>query len=182
MIYALASLFSFPNELGEDTAWAKIERVFSLAQVAITPMPHFSWHVAETYDFNALDHKLNLFVRSLEPFNLHVAGTGIFNGEKPVIYLPVTKTQRVTAIHNEISNWIQEFTNTMNPNYAPDIWIPHITLSDNGLTPESICQVFKDLAYIPMNEYFPIDHFAIIYRDGNASGVRRKFNFGVGAQ
>jgi 2'-5' RNA ligase len=179
MIYALASLFDFADDPKMVLAWERIEHVFNIAGIALTHLPHFSWHVAQSYEFNGLDQRLNTFVKDLEPFHLHIAGAGIFSGENPVIYLPVTKTPVISGIHNSLSKWIGDFTTTTNPNYDPEFWIPHITLSGENFNSDGICQVLSELAYIRMDIDLVIDHIAVIYRNENSSGVQKIFRFGV---
>lgn len=181
MIYALASLITFDKDPAMQSTWDRIQRVFEIAGMTLTELPHFSWHVAEEYDFERLGKRLDQVVKNLSPVNLHIAGAGIFSGENPVIYLPVTKTPRISAIHTEISTWIRDYTSTTNPNYDPDFWIPHITLSSEGFNSDGICQVISELAYIPMNVGFPVDHFAILYKNDTSSGVRDVYRFGNGS-
>ena len=180
MINALASLITFESDPVMKSTWDRIQRVFEIAGMTLTDLPHFSWHVAEEYDFERLGNRLDEVVKNLSPVNLHIAGAGIFSGENPVIYLPVTKTPRISAIHNSISSWIGDFTSTTNPNYNPDIWIPHITLSSEGFNSDGICQVISELAYIPMNVGLPIDHLAILFKNDNSSGVHDVYRFGSG--
>jgi len=180
MIYALASLFEFSTDPEMERAWGRIQRVFDIAGIALTGLPHFSWHVAQAYEFEGLTLQLEKFTNDLEPFRLHITGAGIFSGENPVIYLPVTKTPKISEIHNSMTQWILNYTISTNPNYTPEYWIPHITLTGEGFNSDGICQVISELAYIPMNIDLMVDHMAIIYRNETSSGVRKTIKFGAG--
>ena len=180
MIYALASLFQLDQVTSANSTWEAIQGVFTHAEVELTALPHFSWHVASEYDLTGLTKIISELVKGFEPFSINVTGIGIFTGQIPVLYLPVTKTPAVTELHSEMWTQVEPFSMDVNQNYNPHIWIPHITLTNENASDDAICRVITDLAYIPLRMQLTVDHLAVIYRNERTSGIRTAFRFGVG--
>lgn len=55
MIFALATIFQLDEVSPENPTWETIRGVFNRAEVPITALPHFSWHVANEYDEDAVE-------------------------------------------------------------------------------------------------------------------------------
>ncbi len=180
MVYAVATIFDLDEMVSNNLAWKAVADVMQKAGVEITPLPHFSWHVASDYDFSALDEYFAELVQGFDPFPIHITGMGIFTGPAPVLYLPVTKTPQVTELHSVIWSGIEPLSSGTNPNYDPHKWIPHITLTDESAGDDAICKVINELASLPMDMRMVIDHLAVIYRDNRSSGIRSSYRFGVG--
>jgi 2'-5' RNA ligase len=180
MIYALASLFPLDELTPENPTWEMIHGIFNRADVPLTALPHFSWHVASRYDEVDLESHLSDLVKGLEPFSINITGFGIFTAETPVLYLPVTKTPVVTALHGELWALVEPFSSMINPNYDPHVWIPHVTLTTGEASNDAICQVITELAHIPTTMQLTIDQLALIYRNDRTSGIRSAFHFGIG--
>lgn len=180
MIFALATIFQLDEVSPENSTWGMIREVFNRAGVPITVLPHFSWHVANEYDEDAVGFHLSNLVKGFEPFAIHIAGIGIFPAEVPVIYLPVTKTPTVSELHSELWQQIKPHSSAINPNYDPHVWIPHVTLTTKEASNDAICNVITELAHIPMKMELIVDHLALIYRNDRTSGIRTYYRFGMG--
>lgn len=177
MIYAVASLLRISGSSAQK-AWENVRRVFDAAGIELTDLPHISWHVAMHYDLDLVEQFLRQQARHLAPMSMNVAGIGVFSGENPVMYLPVTKTQDVTAMHNSLWNGMSAFSFAVNEHYNPRLWIPHVTLTSADTCGDAICQVVSELAYVELYLDFITNEFAIIYKDGVDGGVYRVVPFG----
>ena len=180
MIYALATIFQLDEVSPENPTWEMIREVFNRADVPITALPHFSWHVANEYDEDAVESHLSDLVKGMEPFTINIAGIGIFSAEVPVLYLPVTKTPKVSELHGELWAQLKPLSSAINLNYDPQVWIPHVTLTTGEASNDAICLVITELAHIPTSMELIVDHLALIYRNDRTSGIRNFFRFGVG--
>lgn len=180
MIFALATIFQLDGVTPKNPIWGTIQDVFNRADVPLTSLPHFSWHVANEYDEGAVEGQLSNLVKDIEPFTINIAGFGIFTAQVPVLYLPVTKTPRVSELHGEIWAQLMPHSSAINPNYDPQVWIPHVTLTTGEASNDSICQVITELAHIPTRMELIVDHLALIYRNDRTSGIRNFFRFGMG--
>ena len=180
MIYALASIILLDELIPENATWAIIREVFNRADVPLTDLPHLSWHVANAYDEDVLLRQIPDLVRGFEPFTINITGIGIFTAQAPVLYLPVTKTPSVTELHGELWAQLEPISTTINPNYDPNVWIPHVTLTTGEASNDAICRVITELAHIPTRMELKVDHLALIYRDDRTSGIRNIFRFGAG--
>jgi len=180
MIFALATVFQLDEVSPENPTWETIRNVFIRADVPITALPHFSWHVASEYDEAAVESHLSELVKGFEPFAINIAGIGIFTAKVPVLYLPVTKTPKVTELHGDLWAQLKPHSSAINPNYDPHVWIPHVTLTTGEASNDAICRVITELAHIPTSMELIVDHLALIYRNDRTSGIRNFFRFGVG--
>lgn len=174
-VYAVATIFDFANSHAAGPFWEKVGHVFDTAGVELTRLPHISWHVAMEYELENLAKELSLFAMDHPPFSLRVAGIGVFSGENPVVYLPVTKTERVARMQRLLWEKFARFSTAINQNYDPDLWIPHITLTSAGAGDDAICQIISELAFTAISDEILADHLAIIYKDDAASGVLERY-------
>lgn len=179
MIFALATIFQLNDVSPENPTWDTIREVFDRAEVPITALPHFSWHVANEYDEDEVEGNLSNLVKGFEPFAINIAGIGIFTAEVPVLYLPVTKTPIVSKLHGELWTILKSHSSVINPYYDPQVWIPHVTLTAGGASNDAICRVITELAHIPTSMELIVDHLALIYRNDRTSGISNFFQFGV---
>ena len=176
MFYAVATLVnSFENSKLQAT-WERINEICQAQQVQSTRMPHISWHVSMDYDSVALDDFIKRILPSLEPFEIHTTGVGIFSGEQPVVYLPVVKTRAIIDLHEKLYKGIYPLTHSPNRFYAPEIWIPHITIAYENSLLENICGVINELATKPLEMTIKFDHLAVIFRDGDRQGQQERYN------
>jgi 2'-5' RNA ligase len=180
MIFALATIFQLNDVSPENPTWQSIREVFDRADVPITALPHFSWHVANEYDEGEVERNLSNLVKGFEPFAINIAGIGIFTAQVPVLYLPVTKTLKVSELHSELWAMLKSHSSVINSNYDPHVWIPHVTLTTGRASNDAICRVITELAYIPTSMELIVDHLALIYRDDRTSGISNFFQFGMG--
>jgi len=180
MIFALATIFHLDEVSPENPTWEMIREVFDRAEVPMTALPHFSWHVATEYDEDAVGSHLFDLVKGFDPFAINVAGIGIFTAQVPVIYLPVTKTPMVSELHGELWAQLKPHSSKINPNYDPHVCFPHVTLATGEASNDAICRVITELAHIPTSMELIVDHLALIYRNDRTSGIRNFFRFSVG--
>ena len=75
--------------------WDELEQKFNLKGIRITPFPHFSWQIAESYNFDFLEKKMELVTKNLKSFKVKTTGLGVFSGERPVLYIPVVKNEKL---------------------------------------------------------------------------------------
>lgn len=97
-------------------------------------IPHISLHVAKAYDSpDALEHAVRMIASSIPPFEVRCGGLGFFTSVSPVVYVPVVRAQGLSALHQSV--WTEATAHGVEPiaHYAPDSWLPHITLAEGEL-------------------------------------------------
>ncbi len=141
--------------------WKNLENESGLSAGLITPFPHFSWQVAEEYDFKGLGEKLVELTSQLPPFTIRTTGIGVFTGKSPVIFIPIIKDPGLLELHQKIWDDTVQFAKRISDHYTPENWIPHITLASRGIDSEILEKMIRVLSPHELNWEIGIDRFAI---------------------
>ena len=129
VIQGVASLLPQPYHAQVEALWAELEADFGLKGVCVTPYPHFTWQIAPAYDLERMTGVLEDIASRTAPFEIKTAGLGLFTGESPVLYIPLVKTQALSALHQQIWEALLPACTDPSPYYSPEQWVPHITLA-----------------------------------------------------
>jgi 2'-5' RNA ligase len=96
------------------------------------------------------------------PFSIHTGGLGLFTRPDPVIYFPIVRTNLLSQVHHDI--WSQATPLSQKPSlyYAPELWIPHITLAHRDVNLSSLSCVIEKLAFDVIAWEIAIDNLALV--------------------
>ncbi len=119
-MHAIVSLLDNEHYQLVEDLWAELEREFSAHGVYITPYPHFSYHVAQHYDVDELESILKRITSNITTFQVRTGGLGIFTGARPVLYIPVVRSQELTELHQELWKVIPTADSGVQEYYHPD--------------------------------------------------------------
>lgn len=177
-MHGLVSLLPAPYYQQVEALWQELETEHGLRGIHVTPLPHFSWHIAEDYDFYALEHSLLNLARSKSPIAVRTAGLGIFSGVRPVLYIAVVKDLALNRLHSEIWQASEPHAQQLSPHYQPQFWMPHISLAYEDLNADNLPQVVQQFAFRPFNWEMQIDNIALIYEpEGEVGRLKFHINF-----
>jgi len=160
-------------QLVEDL-WAELQREFSVQGVYITPYPHFSYHVAQYYDVHELEPILERITSNITTFQVRTGGLGIFTGARPVLYIPVVRSQELTELHQELWEVIPTADSGVQEYYHPDQWMPHITIGFGDINKDNLPQIIPWLAERAFNWEITIDNLALIYDTGTKQELKAR--------
>lgn len=121
--------------------WQELKTKCGIAGTQVPEFPHFSYHVAESYDEEPLRLLLKNITARQKTFKVKTTGLGIFNGGTPVLFIPVVRDPSLTLLHQSIYPALSATTNTSQSYYEPQSWMPHITLAQGDLTPQNLPEV-----------------------------------------
>ena len=79
-MFTIASLLDPESDVKVKSLWDQLEINSGLKGVKKSPLPHFSWQIAESYPLNEADKRLAQYSRKYAPFDVKVSGLGIFTG------------------------------------------------------------------------------------------------------
>ena len=148
--------------------WQDLEQTCGLKEIQAMTIPHFSWHVAAAYPDEArLDALLEETCQQFKPFIVRTAGLGIFSHPKMVVYLPLVKTQALISLHQWLWDHLLDQADLPSPYYAPDFWMPHITLAYEELGAVNLDCVLLRLSTHPTNWEIKVDNLALIGQVNN---------------
>jgi 2'-5' RNA ligase len=158
----IASLLNDPHKTQIEAIWQELEEKCGLIGVRITPFPHFTFQVVEAYDQARLEPILQELAHHAQPFRVHTTGLGVFTGEVPVIYLPVVKNDLLLHFHKLIWDRTKDVAQGISPYYAPDLWMPHITLGYGDVTNFNLGCAMDALAFRDFNWQIDVDNLTFI--------------------
>lgn len=129
-----------------------------------TPFPHFSWQVAESFDFPELPERMAEWAHEQAPFSVRTNGLGLFSAPEPVLYLPVIRTAHLNRLHAQLWEIFSHLRRGENTYYAPEAWIPHVTLSMGGITQEQVACAIRLLARQSYEWTISINNLAVLFQ------------------
>jgi len=159
----LVSLLPQPHYDQVLGLWDEMEQKFGLRGIRVTPYRHFSWQIAECYDSPRLQTALEELAARSQPFSVETVGLGLFTGEAPVLYVPVVVSAQLADFHRQVWEAVSGLGSAVSPYYAPDHWVPHISLAYEDWTPERIGPVMREMALRSFNWRFEVNNFSFIY-------------------
>ena len=174
-MHGVVSLLDAQHDQAVHELWAELADSQGLNGISITPIPHFSYHVAQAYNDNLLEQTVIDLADELAPFEVQTSGLGIFTGPNPVLYIPVTRTAMLSRIHERVYERVVQHSTGEVGYYQPPTWTPHITLAHGDLTPDNLSAVMRLLSGRNFDWRIPIDNLATIYDDDGQHRVRSRF-------
>jgi 2'-5' RNA ligase len=158
----IASLLNEPHKTQIESIWQELEEKCGLIGVRITPFPHLTYQVVEAYDQMRLDPIIREITRQARPFMIHSTGLGVFTGETPVIYLPLVKDETLLLFHKLLWERTKDAGRDASPYYAPEMWMPHITLGYGDVTNFNLGCAMEALAFRNLGWQMVVDNLTFI--------------------
>ncbi len=150
--------------------WQDLEQVCGLTAIKETPFPHFTLHLAQDYDLDKLADRMVETAALIPPFRVRTNGLGVFTGALPVLFVPLVVTQELLDLHACLWRDAIALGSAVNPYYAPDTWVPHITLANKDVTPDRLECVANLLMRRAFQWEIEITELAIVCHQPGAVG------------
>jgi 2'-5' RNA ligase len=135
--------------------------------VSRTPIAHFSFHVAESYDAIQTIPTVHAIAKTMPPFTVRTAGLGIFTGTMPVVHVAAVRNERLGQIHGQIWEQLTPLAAGIQTYYHPDHWQPHITIAQGDVPPEKLPEVIAMLQARDFNWEIEVSQLGFIADRGN---------------
>jgi 2'-5' RNA ligase len=152
--------------------WKELEMSCGLKGILLTPIAHFSWHVAAGYDTQQLNQTMQEIAASTSPFIARTAGIGIFTGASPVVYISLVKDDRLLSFHDLVYQKVNQLSNQPVPYYAPSAWMPHITLAAGDTSLQALHCALEKLVSQTFEWEILVDNLALISQAEGHIGER----------
>lgn len=180
-MHAIVSILDEPHSALVENLWRVLETECGLTGVKTTPIPHFSWQLAQDYDFRSLALVLKGLADLAKPFFVRTTGLAFFTGINPVIHIPIVRDPVLAEFHRTIWYAMRGLSSSINSLYSPEYWMPHITLAHSDVDLLALKCAIERLASDPFNWEIRIDNIALVYHlDGTVGELKYKLNFGGG--
>lgn len=161
-MYAIISELDVNSTESVRNLWLKLRRICGLKGIYDLPTPHLTWFVAEDLDIQSSAAIIDGLTANNCGFKTRSFGLGLFTGARPVLYLPMVKTQDMIDIHNQVWDQIPLFAKTTNRYYEPLYWMPHITLAVNDLSSENLACALDSLVFEILEMSVSVDNMIIV--------------------
>jgi 2'-5' RNA ligase len=176
-MFTIASLLDPESDVKVKSLWDQLEISSGLKGVKKSPLPHFSWQVAESYSLNEADKRLAQYSRKYTPFNIKVSGLGIFTGTAPVLYLALVNTCEMIGRHAELWKALANQSNNPSNLYCPGEWVPHITLAYGDVDVNKLTSAVQLLSTQAFHFDIKINSIVLAYFENDIIGVHTSYKF-----
>ena len=164
-----------------ERLWDELKRDFGVRGLYTTTFPHCSYQVAESYDVEAAERFLQRLAARTRPFRVTTAGLGVFTSSNPVLYVPVVRSPRLAALHQEVwDGAVPRLPGEVTRYYQPELWMPHITLAHGDLSCDVLAEIVRSLGTRGFHWELEVNNLSMIYDTSGEQGLRFRFNFGGG--
>jgi len=161
-----------------ESLWDSMTREFGMARGYPGALPHFTYHLAETYDMPRAASTLAAIARETRPFEVETSGIGVFTGVQPVVYIPVARAPALAALHARVCEELRRAGMETDPYYLPERALPHITIAQQNLPPEP-GPLFSWLTRQDFSWRVPVTNLALADQTPIAAVVFERFEFGA---
>jgi hypothetical protein len=96
------------------------------------------------------------------PCTVQTDGLGIFTGPVPVLFLAVIRSPALTKVHQQLWQAITAAAVGATLVYAPEHWIPHITLAQGDMTSTDVAEIAERLSSRRFQWQIPLTNLAVI--------------------
>ena len=178
-MYVLASVLDVESQNKIRETWKWLEENCSLSGIKLTPLPHISWQVTDSYDLKKLEKCIDKFSSRTKPFCVNTAGLGVFTGTNPVLYTTVVKTECLMKFHKKIWDITKHLSDSQGEFYSQEFWVPHITLASRDVTPEKLANAIKGLANQSFVMNVWIRNLTCLYVINGETGIHFQYQFNL---
>ena len=176
---AITTLLSAPHAALINRIIKKLEKKFGLDDVQATPDPHLTYQLAGVQKLSALKEVLADVAATTPPFAAFTTGLGVFPGERPVIYIPVLRSDALNALHHRIIEATAPLCLRTDKFSTPDCWLPHISLALHDTTPDLLGPVLNFLNEETYNLKLEVNNIAILRQQGDLFVQEEAFPLGA---
>jgi 2'-5' RNA ligase len=178
---AVIGLFDDETDAKVRKLWQELEERFGLQSIYATPYPHLSFHTANDYPDEQVEVVLRRVAAEVEPVFVRTSGLGLFTGENPILYLPITRTAELERLHARLFAALEPLAIEPNPHYQPGRWLPHITLASDDLRAHNLPEVIDAISREAFNWCVRIDKLALAYTQEREQGLIAEVALGKAA-
>lgn len=177
-MFAIVSIFRKDEAEWITNLWNILEVNCGLVGIKYFPYPHFSWQGSEDYNLDRIQNILTRATFQAQPFKVKTAGLGIFTRGSPVIYITLVKDQPLLDFHRRLWEMTKGLADQPNGYYAPENWIPHITLAILDVNMGKLSCAIDRLGMLDLEKELVVDNLTLVSQTGSQIGeLKSQFQF-----
>lgn len=179
-VYGVVALLDEATTAKVKSIWSQLEVECGLKAINATPFPHFSFHIAQSYDLDLLDARLAEIASQTAPFSVRTTGLSIFTGLEPVVFIPLVVSQTLLSLHQRLWTETSMLGERVSGHYRPGNWVPHITLANRDVHEEGLACVTRLYASSTFVWEIEVSQLAVICQKGKVGEIFKSYTLGRG--
>ncbi len=169
-MFALISELSEPATVQVMRLWRQLNQNCGLEGIFNYPNPHFTWFSAEMLKVERCEPIIEVIAQDTAAFDVHSSGLGFFDGEDPVLYLPVVKSPQLMHLHQSLWDQLMPYGKGFKAFYSPDEWIPHISLALRDLTLNNLPCAIQSIGDEPFDLVTTVKTISVVKSENQSTG------------
>jgi 2'-5' RNA ligase len=170
-MHGLVSILDSRHYEMVEGLWHQLEKECGLSGVKITPLPHFSWQIADDYPEPETKTTIQAIAHQTKPFTVQAGGLGIFSGPQPVVFISLARSAELNQLHEQLWQAFKTSAKGLSRYYNPQKWMPHITLIFGEETSQALqCGLSKLTAQI-FDWEIEVNNIAFVSQTLNQIGI-----------
>lgn len=141
--------------------WDLLEATLGLRGVRKVPFPHVTLFGCDGIAHADLEPMVEELTAVTPPMLLRTVGLGLFLRPQPVFHAPIIRTPQLADLHHRLWTRAGTLGGHLYGLYAPDRWVPHLTLAQGDLEPRNLQQVFQALVALDLELTFEVRNLTI---------------------
>ena len=158
-----------------ERTWDAMEREFGVPRGYPGALPHFSYHLAESYDLERAGGVLRDIAAATPQFQVETSGFGVFTGPEPVFYIPVARGPAVASLHAAICERMRAAGMETNPYYLPERALLHITIAQQNVPAGAISKLLEWLSRQDFSWKVPVTNLALADQTPDSALIYERF-------
>jgi len=145
--------------------WNDFHQLFGISRIKTTSFPHLTWVIAKESNEDLVDEKLNIIRKKTFPFVLSTNGIGIFTGKRPAVYIQIKPSIQILEFQKELYETFSDHSDGLKKFYAPERWIPHISLAIEDIDLSNIGKVMEYLLPTTFKHDLRIENISLVRKE-----------------
>jgi hypothetical protein len=147
------------------------------------PFAHFTFQLAEDYDWDGLAEALGAFARTWQPFSLRTVGLLLHTGDSVGVMVAPYKDRALSQFHAAAWQVITPFARgRVDAFYEPERWLPQVTVKRCGHNVEGFAAGLAKLAADSFAWDTAVDNISVQHDPGKQHLTHyRRLSFPLGA-
>ena len=162
---AIVATIPEPHATQVSELWAGLEDRFGVHSALTAEFPHFSLHVAQSYQ-PAVHDKLRAFAAEHPPLRVRTVGLGMFT-KTQTLYLPLVRNPRLNEFHRDLWRVVSGLGEEVSAYYRPERWVPHVTLALERVDQYNLGGVMHWLSDQKIDWVFDVSELSLLEADGD---------------
>ena len=159
-----------------EALWEQMESSFGVPRGYPGAIPHFTLHLGSHDVDPGAEEVVRAVANRTAPFTVYTSGLGVFGGPVPVVHVMVARAPAAAnlavALERELAAAGYPSTD---PYFAPERWIPHITIAHRNLAGVALGPLLEWLVAQDLAWEVPVGSISIARETDRSADILSSF-------